>query len=387
MAGQNIRGGDAGAADWQSDVAVHVPLDADLGEAIAPAEIAPPPQRASASAELSYHPGVRRPRWAGYTAFILSGGGARGALQAGALRALLERGIQPDVVIGTSIGSWNGTWLAYQPTLEGVERLIDAWREVHTAWIMLGRRRRVFSDHALNSMLMWQAVRRITGAMPSLYGDLGLRSLLTRFFGELTFEEMAIPLGVVTTDLTHGRHSIFHSGPVVRAVLASSAIPGIFPPVRIGDALYCDGAGLDYDSFAAALAFGARRIFVLAIGHDTDSDGGQLWADPVMPDGSWARRWRAAHPMTAVIERAAQVAGRYELERALQRLPIGIERQVISLSTGNGSGILDFNNVGQWLEQGYSEASEYLDHTLLPQRPTSAVVAEAAEVASAWGAA
>lgn len=387
MAGQELRSGDLTAADWNDDVAVDVPLDADLGTAIAPTGITPTNGGLVPSGELSYLPSVRRPRWAGYTAFILSGGGARGALQAGALRALLEHGIQPDVVIGTSIGSWNGTWLAYQPTLEGVQGLIEAWREVHTAWIMLGRRRRVFSMHALNTMLMWAAVRRITGAMPSLYGDLGQRNLLTRFFGELTFEDMAIPLGVVATDLTHGVHAIFHSGPVVPAVLASSAIPGIFPPVRIGDALYCDGAGLDYDSFAAALAFGARRIFVLAIGHDTDSDGGQQWADPVPPDGSWARRWRSAHPMTAVIERAAQVAGRYELERALQRLPIGIERQVISLSTGNGSGILDFDHVGQWIDQGYEEANAYLDRTLPRRRPARAEVAEAAEVASAWGAA
>jgi NTE family protein len=337
-------------------------------------------------APLAYYPGARRPRSHGYTAFILSGGGARGALQAGALRALLKRGIQPDVVIGTSIGAWNGAWLAYQPTLEGVERLIETWREVHTAWIMLGRRRRVFSMQALNSMLMWEAVRRMMGAMPSLYGDLGLRQLLTRFFGDTTFEDMTLPLGVVATDLTHGSRSVFYSGPVVPALLASSAIPGIFPPVRIGDALYCDGAGLEYDSFEAALALGARRIFVLAIGHDTDHDGGPLWADPVMPGSAWARRWRAAHPMTAVIERASQVSGRFQLEQALQRLPIGIERHVISLSTGSGAGILDFANIGEWIEQGYSEARDFIRAELPQPLPSHEEVAEAVEVAGAWGA-
>jgi predicted acylesterase/phospholipase RssA len=339
----------------------------------------------SVHTRLSYLPGVRRPRWHDYTAFILSGGGARGALQAGALRALLEQGIQPDVVIGTSIGAWNGARLAYAPTLEGVERLIETWREVHTAWILLGRRRRVFSLQALNSMLMWEAVRRMMGSMPSLYGDLGLRQLLTRFFGEATFEQTAIPLGVMATDLTHGVRSVFYSGPVVPALLASSAIPGIFPPVRIADALYCDGAGLDYDSFEAALAFGARRIFILAIGHDTDSDGGPLWADPMMPGNAWARRWRAAHPMTAVIERSAQVVGRYQLEQALQQLPIGVERHVISLSSGNGAGILDFGNIGEWIEQGYAEAREYILQALPQPRPSREQVDEAVEVATVWG--
>jgi len=337
------------------------------------------------SGHLCFLPGARRPRWHGYTAFILSGGGARGALQAGALRALLEQGIRPDVVVGTSIGAWNGAWLAYQPTLEGIEQLIATWREVHSAWIMLGRRRRVFSMQALNSMLMWEAVHRILGSMPSLYGDLGLQQLLTRFFGETTFEQMSIPLGVVATDLTHGRHSVFYSGLVVPALLASSAIPGIFPPVRLGDALYCDGAGLDSDSFEAALALGARRIFVLAIGHDTDSDGGQLWADPMMPGSTWARRWRASHPMAAVIERSAQVSGRYQLEQALQRSPVGIERHVISLSSGNGAGMLDFANIGHWIEQGYTETRDYILQALPQPQPSRDEVAEAAEVVSAWG--
>src|SRR5579863_2722396 len=71
--------------------------------------------------------GVHRPRWRGYTAFVLSGGGARGALQVGALRALLECGERPDVIVGTSIGAWNGAVLARDPTLTGVEAVEEAW--------------------------------------------------------------------------------------------------------------------------------------------------------------------------------------------------------------------------------------------------------------------
>jgi NTE family protein len=135
-------------------------------------------------------------------------------------------------------------------------------------------------------MLLWEAARRILGRVPSLYGDLGLRQLLAHFNGDMTFEEMAVPLRVVATDLTHGARAVFHSGAVMPAVQASSAPPGIFPPMRIGDALYTDGQGLDYVSFTEALALGARRNFVLAIGHDTDTDGGPPWADSVMPGTS-----------------------------------------------------------------------------------------------------
>src|SRR5262245_2919357 len=84
-------------------------------------------------------PARRSPRWYGYTAFVLSGGGARGALQVGAVRALLEAGIFPDVLIGTSIGAWNAAALARFPLDEALERMAEAWRQSQPAPILLGR--------------------------------------------------------------------------------------------------------------------------------------------------------------------------------------------------------------------------------------------------------
>lgn len=344
---------------------------------------------------VAFHPWMRRPRWHDYTAFILSGGGARGALQAGALRALLEQGIQPDVVIGTSIGSWNGAWLAAQPTLAGAERLVEIWQDVHTGSVLLGRQRRVSSPAALNSMLLSRAARRLVGGAPSLYGNLGLRRLLERSFADLTFEDLAIPLGVVAVDLTHGNRTVFERGPVVPALLASSAIPGIFPPVRIGDAYYCDGSDLDDASFVAALALGARRIYILAIAHDIEGDGGNRWAcapstkqtnrtsrihhrDESGVEHAWSPRHVAEHPLAAVLERASQVRDHYQLEQALQRLPAGIERHIISLRTGNGAGILDFSSIAMWLEAGYDQARAYLESDLPPHMSQTGVAEVAA---------
>src|SRR5438270_11190295 len=62
------------------------------------------------------------------TAFAISGGGARGAVQVGMLRALSERDITPDFVVGVSIGAWNGAWLAHRPALEWVKKLEEVWR-------------------------------------------------------------------------------------------------------------------------------------------------------------------------------------------------------------------------------------------------------------------
>src|SRR5215472_16356874 len=87
---------------------------------------------------VDHAPTRRSPQWYGYTAFVLSGGGARGALQVGAVRALLEAGIRPDVVVGTSIGAWNGALLARDPTRAGVDAIAQAWLTAHPTRVLLG---------------------------------------------------------------------------------------------------------------------------------------------------------------------------------------------------------------------------------------------------------
>src|SRR5581483_2017747 len=84
-------------------------------------------------------PRKHRPRWHDYTAFVLSGGGARGALQVGMLKALLEHGEYPDVLVGTSVGAWNGAWLAREPTLPGVAALESVWSTLKPVHVLLGR--------------------------------------------------------------------------------------------------------------------------------------------------------------------------------------------------------------------------------------------------------
>lgn len=347
-----------------------------------------------------------RPRWHDYTAFILTGGGARGALQVGALRSLLEHGIRPNVVIGTSIGSWNGAWMAAMPTLAGVDRLEEMWRHVHSTRILLGDERRLNSPLALSGMLLCSAAQRILCGGSSVYDDSGLRRLLSRCFGESTFDDLSIPLGVVAMDLTHGRRMVFRSGEVVPALLASSAIPGIFPPVRVGDTYYCDSAETDDVSFEAAVALGARRIYVLALDHGVDGD--DHWGCvPKEPSRCVAQEGRSssqrtthrlrAHPLAGVLTRSSQVSSHYQLERALERLPIGIERHVIDLRTGNGAGILDFSSIETWLDDGYAQTNAYLrrgEQLLeIDEREDGECQdgecedGEATEIAQAWGAA
>ncbi|MGO8947144.1 MAG: patatin-like phospholipase family protein [Ktedonobacterales bacterium] len=306
---------------------------------------------------------IRRPRWSSYTAFVLAGGGARGALQVGALRALLEAGEHPDVVVGTSIGSWNGACLALRPTIEGVEWLANAWLSTSTNKLLLGVDPLLnAAPQAVNFSRVVAALRRLAAGYPSLYSDAGLRQFIDRYLKGITFEDMAIPLCIIAADITTSTRAIFASGPVVPAVMASGAIPGVFPPVTIGNHVYVDGGALDNASIETALMLGARRIFVLDVGYDDASD-----IKPLLPNDSSGRhrapngmRTSSLHAMVAVLERTAQVMNRYQLSRALERVPRGIEIHVLRLGTNVGGGTLDFDKAGIWIELGYASASEYL---------------------------
>jgi NTE family protein len=310
--------------------------------------------------------GTHRPRWRSYTAFVLAGGGARGALQVGALRALLEHGEYPDVVVGTSIGAWNGACLALRPTIEGVEWLTDAWLSTNATRLLLG------VDPLLNSPpqavsfgRVLAALRRLAAGNPSLYGDAGLRQFIGRFLKDVTFEDMAIPLRIIAADITDSTRAIFSTGPVVPAVMASGAIPGVFPPVTIGDHVYVDGGALDNASIETALLLGARRVFVLDVGYDDASV-----ITPLLPTDSSIRhrtpnsiRASSVHAMVAVLERTAQVMNRYQLTRALERVPRGIETHVLRLGTSVRGGTLDFDKAAMWIELGYAAAQAYLKKT------------------------
>lgn len=314
---------------------------------------------------------VRRPRWRGYTAFVLSGGTARGALQVGALRALLEYGERPDVIIGTSIGAWNGAWLARDPTLDGVESLAAIWRTTHPVRVLLGSEPRINTpQQAARASLTLAAARRVAARQPSLYSDAGLQYYITGSLGDVTFEEMAIPLRIIAADITHGTRAIFGSGPVAPAVLASSAIPGIFPPVRMGDTFYIDGGAVDNCSVETALALGARRLFVVDVGYGDSAASDSTWSDDSLLHPSRARG-NATHPLAMVLERTIQTMSLYQLSRELEEVPPGIETHLIYAGTGVRGGSMEFERAPQWMEQGYEYTRQYL-RTHVP-RPISAL--------------
>lgn len=186
------------------------------------------------------------PRPVGY---VLGGGGSLGAVQVGMLQALAERDIPPDLVAGTSVGSLNGAVLAADPR-SAANRLSHLWS-------------RMSRDRVFPGGLLAQA-RTLQHTRTHLFQSTGLRSVITGFLGaDLTFADLALPFAAVTTDIATARPQVLREGPLLPALLASSAIPGIFAPVEIGARRLYDGGLVANVPMRQAVALGARSLIVL----------------------------------------------------------------------------------------------------------------------------
>jgi NTE family protein len=193
--------------------------------------------------------GMRRPP---RTAFVLAGGAGLGAIQAGMLRARYERGVRPDLLVGTSAGALNAAYIAARPqTVQTAKALADVWRGL--------RREDVFPIHPPT------LIAGLSSHGDHLVPGRPLRELISRHLQLERLEDAAVPLHVVTFDLLSGHEVRLSEGPALGAVLAAAAIPGVFPPVRWGERLLVDGGTVNNTPISHAVALGARRIFVLPI--------------------------------------------------------------------------------------------------------------------------
>ena len=195
------------------------------------------------------HPGYR-------DAFVLSGGGSLGAIQVGALQALLEAGITPDVLVGCSVGALNAAFIGADPSVERVAALESLWLSIDRADVFPSSRRSI-AGHL---------VRRDT----HLYEPHGLRDLVDKFVPAADLADLAVPVHVVTTDLLSGEPVWWTSGDPRQVLVASASLPGLFPPVALADSLHVDGGVTCPVPVQRAVEIGADRIWVI------DVTGGSL---------------------------------------------------------------------------------------------------------------
>jgi NTE family protein len=192
------------------------------------------------------------------TAFVLSGGGNLAVSQVGMLRALIERGILPDVVVGASAGALNGAVIASEPTIDGVERLADVWCSVRTG--------EVFPGGKLSRA--WNVLSRDD----HLFGNEGLQAVVDRANPAPTFDRTVVPLRVITTDLVTGEEVIFAAGPIPPALMASAALPGVYPPIDHDGRVLVDGAVTNAVPMAHAWAGPIDRVYVCNVAGGGPSD-------------------------------------------------------------------------------------------------------------------
>lgn len=167
------------------------------------------------------------------------------------MHALLDTGITPDILVGTSVGAVNAVFVANDPTPDGLEKLRDVWLRMRKDDLFPGGR---FAS-------AWNAVKR--GSF--VYSSSGMRRIIETELPVTTFEELKVETHICGTNLETGEETWFTSGSLMDPLLASSAMPGVFPPVEIDGASYIDGGVANNVPVSRAVEAGARQIFVLNV--------------------------------------------------------------------------------------------------------------------------
>lgn len=267
------------------------------------------------------------------TAFVLSGGGNHGCAQVGMLRALLERGIHPDVIIGTSAGALTGSALAADPTLRGIDHLASVWTSLRSEHIFPGGR-------------IGRAWSLLSGG-DHLYSNQGLAGLIDRMAPASWFYELQVPLRVIATDLSTGEEVVLASGRLKPALLASAALPGSFPPVLHDHRTLVDGGVVDNVPLSHALAGPVDRVFILNV------SGGVADA-PVR------------NPLDVVL-RAFAIARNQRFERELAAAPPGVEVTVVP-RPADGRSPFDFTGAETIIDEAHTLAGRFLDARVTERR-------------------
>jgi NTE family protein len=266
------------------------------------------------------------------TAFVLGGGGVLGAAEVGMLRALLERGIKPDLIVGTSVGAVNGAAVAADPTETAIHRLAEVWASPAT--------KEIYGDSYARQL-------RRFASRSHLHSPAPLLRMLNRTLGEdTTFADLPVPFQCCAASIERAAEHWFTQGPLVPAVLASSAVPGLLPPVKLDGEHYIDGGVVNSIPVGRAAEQGATTIYVLQVGRVE-------------------RPLRPPQRHLDVAQVTFEIARRHRFAREMAALAPGVTAHV--LPTGGASGDdspLAYRNLSAArtrIERAYRAAGAYLD--------------------------
>ncbi len=266
------------------------------------------------------------------TAFVLGGGGLLGAHEVGMLKALADAGIRPDLVVGTSIGAINGAFVAADPG-GSAHRLGELWRSDAI--------REAFSEN------LWARAVRLARSGTHLHSIEPLRHMLTRMLPAADFGDLQLPFHCVAASIERASARWFSSGELVSAILASCAVPGLLPPVQVGDEHCFDGGLVDSIPVGRAIALGATTVYVLQVG--------RIESPLTVPTRPW---------QVGLV--AFEIARRHRFNEEMSAIPDGVA--VHLLPTGGNPRAPDLSQlryrdktmVGASIERAYAASGRYL---------------------------
>ncbi len=260
------------------------------------------------------------------TAFVFAGGGSFGAIQVGMMHSLAAHDISADMVVGSSVGALNGAYYAGDPTLKGVLRLETIWRGL--------QRRDVFP-------VTWRTLLGFIWRRDFLITHDGIRKLIDDHIPYRNLEDAAVPIHIVTTDIITGDSVVLSDGPTSDAIVASTAIPGAFSPIRYRDFYLADGAISSNTPIRVAVSKGANRLIILPTGF--------ACATHAPPVGAVAN---ALHALTLLIAR--------QLVSELEGLGPGIEYFVVPPLCPLVGSPYDFSRTADHIERAIQSTDAWL---------------------------
>ena len=260
-------------------------------------------------------------------AFVLPGGGSFGAIQIGMLKALVNHGIKPDFIVGASVGAFNSAYFAARPDADGVAEMETIWRGL--------KRQDVFPTSLAT---LWQFLRHGKFEVATS----GLQGLIEAHLPYRLIEDAPLPLHILATDFTTGAPVVMSKGPVCEAILASSAVPAAFAPVKIGDRYLIDGAMASKTPLLVAADLGATRIVLLPVGF--------ACANTEPPRGSIAH---AIHALTLMMAR--------QLLADVRLLGTSVEISVVPPLCPLAGSPHNFSQTAPFIERAYASTSAWLD--------------------------
>lgn len=269
-------------------------------------------------------------------AFVLGGGGLRGAAEVGMIKALAEAGIQPDLVVGTSIGSVNGAIVASGPLPDSATRLEAMWRN------------QLSSGDVLREGLI-SRLANLARHRTHLHSNHGLRDLLLEHLPVRRFEDLTTPFQCSAACIETSSEWWFESGPLIDPILSSSAAPGLFPPVEVDGRHYIDGGVVNSIPVSRAVELGATTIYVLHVGNiDTPLR---------LPRHAWD-----------VAFVAFEISRRHRFHRDMDQLPATVTTHVLPTGVDpkakfNDPAKLRYNHsatIRQGIERAYTETARFL---------------------------